>query len=79
MPVPTRATFFLPLDFAIILLKAGIIMAIIANLGFPSALITVLPIIQSAKKGTPYNTTLKYSVAGSKIAPLAPNNKSSGL
>ena len=58
---------------------AGKIIAYIANLGFPSALITGLPIMANAKKGTPNNTTLKYSVAGSKIAPLAPNNKSSGL
>jgi hypothetical protein len=35
-----------------ILKKSGIIIATIANLAFPSALMMLLPIIQSAKKGT---------------------------
>ena len=38
---------------------AGKIIAYIANLGFPSALITGLPIMAKAKNGTPYKTTLK--------------------
>ena len=60
------------------LLKAGIIIAIMANLGFPSALITVFPIMQSAKKGTPYKTGIKNSLAGFIMFPLAPkSNKTS--
>ncbi len=38
---------------ALCMMGNTVIMAIMANLGFPSALITVLPIMHNARKGTP--------------------------
>ena len=62
-----------------ILTKAGIIMATIANLALPSARITLLPIMQSAKNGTLIIMGIKNSLAGSTIAPLAPKSISISL
>ena len=58
---------------------AGSIMVNIAKLGLPMARITGFPIIAKAKKGTPQIITEKYSLAGSKICPLAPNKVSNGI
>ena len=59
--------------------KAGIIMANMANFAFPSALIILFPIIQSAKKGTEKIMGKKNAVAGAIIAPFAPNSNSISL
>lgn len=59
--------------------KAGTIIAIIANFGFPSARIILFPIMQSARKGTDKIIGAKNSVAGWIIAPLAPKSNNISL
>ena len=55
------------------LTKAEMTIIIIAFLGAPSARMTLLDIMDHAKKGIAIMRLEKYSLAGSKIAPFAPN------